>query len=148
MTDAQLSNAVESWIETELLYQEALKHNVDKDAHVKNQIEQKRKEIIASRYADISVAADTNISDQTIDSIYYTQKDKFTITEDLYDLSHIVLINKNAADAVYKRLLKGDKFAQLAKDYSEDQATRVNGGDIGLLAESAFEKDMIDEIKK
>ena len=148
ITENQLSNAIESWIETELLYQEALKHNIDKDKQIKNIIAHKRKEIIAAKFADISIVANIDIKDEIIDSVYYSQKNRFMVSEELFHLGHIVLINKNAADAVYNRLVKGDNFAELAVDYSEDPETIKNNGDIGLISKSSLEDNMVDEISK
>jgi len=146
ITNVQLTNAIETWIETELLYQEALKHNIDKDRLVNSLIEQKRKEIIAIHFVENTVSVEKNISDEEVNSIYQIQKDRFSINEELFRLSHIVLASKNAAEAVYTRLQKGDDFAALAIDYSEDEETRQKGGDIGLLPLSAFEKDMAETI--
>ncbi|MCD6161398.1 MAG: peptidyl-prolyl cis-trans isomerase [candidate division Zixibacteria bacterium] len=148
ITKEQMSNAIDSWIETELLYQEAVKNKIDKDKQTKNLIEQKRKEIIAVKYVDMSVVSSVDIRDEEIDSVYYSQKDRFSVDEDLYNLSHIVLLDKNAADAVYKRLEGGDKFADLAADYSEDSESGKAGGDIGLLPLSAFEHGMMETISK
>jgi parvulin-like peptidyl-prolyl isomerase len=148
MTKAQLAKAVDSWIESELLYQEALKHNIDKDKQVKNLIEQKRKEIIVGKFVDISVATDLEVKDEIIDSVYNSQKDRFSVNEDLFDLSHIVLSTRGGAEAVYSRLVKGEDFIGLAEDYSEDPETRQTGGNIGLLSASSLEKNMLDEINK
>jgi len=142
ITKQQLADAVEAWIETELLYQEALKHNFNKDKQLKNLIEQKSKELVAAKYVDASILTQVDVSDQEIDSVYNSQKDKFSVDEDLYKLSHIVLATQSAADAVHSRLEKGDDFAALAADYSEDPQSRSKGGEIGLLPLSAFEKDM------
>lgn len=148
ITKEQMSNAIESWIETELLYQEAIKNKVDKDDQVKNLIEQKRKEIIAIKYVDKSFLSTIDISDEEIDSMYYSQKERFLVDEDLYSLSHIFMFSENAAKAVYKRLNNGDDFAKLAADYSEDHESRNTGGDIGFLPLSAFEPNMVEIINK
>ena len=148
LTREQLANAVDAWIATELVYQVALKKNVDKKRQVQNLIEQKRKEIIASNFIDEDVAKDIKATDAEIDSIYNSRKQSYSVDEDLYKLSHIVLGNKEAAEAVYSRLLKGDDFGQLAADYSEDKDTRSTGGDIGLLSLSAFSKEMAKVISE
>jgi len=148
ITNVQLTNAIETWIETELLYQEALKQNVDKDRLVKNLIEQKRKEIIAVHYIENAVSDVKNISEEEVDSIYQSQKERFSVSEELFRLSHIMLSSENAAEAVYKRLQKGDDFSALALDYSEDKESRQNGGDIGLVPLSAFEKEMAEAISR
>lgn len=148
ITKEQLSQAIDAWIEAELLYKEALKHNIDKDKRVRNILEQKRKEIIAGKYVDLAVYSEIDVDQSEIDSLYNSRKDMFKSDEEMLNLSHIVLNTEGAANAVYKRLKSGDAFAALAADFSEDKATRKNGGDLGFLPVSAIEEDMVKAIDK
>ena len=146
VSDAQLSKLVDAWIETELIYQEALKHNLDKDQHLLNVIAQKRKDVIAARYVEMATSGAVNLTDQAIDSIYRSNPDQYKVNEEMFKLSHIVLSSPGAADAVYKRLKAGDSFAALAADYSEDQQTRKTGGDLGLVPLSSIESNMVQAL--
>lgn len=147
VTDDQLARAVDTWIETELLYQEALKQNIDKDSRIKNIIEQKRKDIISARYIDLSLTANDSIAEGQIESVYNSKGDMFKAQENMFKLSHIVLSTKGGADAVYNRLVKGEDFETLAKDYSEDNQTRDNGGDLGLVNETGLEDNIKSAFK-
>jgi parvulin-like peptidyl-prolyl isomerase len=148
ITKDQLGRAVEAWIETELIYQEALKQNVDKEKRVKNIIQQKSKDIIAARFIDLSVTMDDIGVGANVDSIYAANQDLFTAQEPMYRLSHIILASKGGADAVYKRLLSGDDFNALVRDYSEDEQSRKNNGEIGLLAESGLEPNLMEALRE
>jgi len=139
----QLQRAIDSWIETELLYQEALKHKIDKDQSIKNMIEQKRKDVIAAKFVDMSIPDDLNITDAVVDSVYQNNEDLFVAQEDMFKLRHIVLSSKSGAEAVYNRLKKGDNFASMVADYSEDEQTRKQEGKLGLLTSSSLENDMV-----
>jgi EpsD family peptidyl-prolyl cis-trans isomerase len=143
LTQQDIAKAIDNWVNMELLYQEAVKHNIDKDIHVLNSIEQAKKSIIARKYLELGMGQNTMPTEREIDSVYQAEKDKFTNKEAGYHLGHIVLKNQKAADAVYVRLQKGDDFAQMAKDYSEDTSSAKAGGDIGFVPESALEKEMI-----
>jgi EpsD family peptidyl-prolyl cis-trans isomerase len=146
LTQEDLAKAIDTWIETQLLYDEALKHNLDKDKQVQNFIDQTTKTIIARKYLDTGIAQNLNVTDAEIDSVYNTEKDKFANNEESYGLSHIVLKAAGPADAVYKRLQNGEDFTKLVTDYSEDTASIKRGGDLGFLPASALEKGMIDAL--
>jgi len=147
ITDEQLARAIDAWIETEILYQEALNHNLHEDESIKNVIFQKRKDLIAARYVEMSLYAGTEVTDQVIDSVYQNNKDMFITQEAMYTLSHIVLSGKSAADAVHNRLNKGDSFVSLVKDYSEDEQTRKQDGALGILPASALEPSMAEALE-
>jgi foldase protein PrsA len=144
MTNEDIAKAVDTWVDMELLFQEAVKHSIDKDKHVLNTIDQTKKSIIARKFLEVGMNKDMMPTEGEIDSVYQQEKDKFTSNEASFHLSHIMLKNQMAADAVYNRLQKGENFAALAGDYSEDTSSMKNGGDIGMLPESALEKEMVD----
>jgi len=148
LTPVQISNAVETWIETELLYQKAINDDFQNKEYIKNQIEQKKKELIALSYVEQSLAETIELSDEEIDSAYNANKQRFVASEDLFHLNHIVLPSKASAEAVITRLNNGDDFGSLAIDYSEDEDSRHNGGDIGLVPLSAFEPSMAESLQK
>jgi len=143
LTQDDITKAIDAWVDMELLYQEAVKHNIDKDKHVLNAVEQSKKSIIARKYLELGMNPNMMPTESEIDSVYQVEKDKFANNETSYHLGHIVLKNQMAADAVYNRLQKGEDFAKLVIDYSEDTSSIKNGGDIGFIPESALEKEMI-----
>lgn len=147
ITQEQVVRLVENWIETELLYQEALKHNIQKDRRIINMIEQQRKEIIAARYADLSLDINTEFTPAQVDSYYNANIDRYIAQESMYRLSHVVLSSKGSADAVYDRLIAGDDFLAIVQDYSEDEISRRNNGDLGILIESGLEPVVINALR-
>lgn len=56
-------------------------------------------------------------------------------------VSHIYMKDENRAKEVMDKLNKGEKFADLAKTYSEDVKSRDNGGDLGWLARGQLVAD-------
>jgi parvulin-like peptidyl-prolyl isomerase len=47
-----------------------------------------------------------------------------------------------------QRLAKGEPLAQLAAEMSEDEATKIRGGDLGYFSESRMARDFMAEIQK
>ena len=55
---------------------------------------------------------------------------------------------KVLADELYKKLENGADFAQLAKEYSEDQGSTLQGGDLGWVTLGAMVPEFEDVMKK
>jgi len=54
------------------------------------------------------------------------------------DLSHILVKTKAKAQSIYNQLKAGADFAKLAKKYSTDKSSGLNGGKLGVQAENAL----------
>ena len=52
------------------------------------------------------------------------------------------------ANKVIEKLNKGEKFADLAKKYSDDEATAINGGDLGYFNLDEMVSEFSDAVKK
>ncbi len=139
VSEHEISEAVESWINTELLYQKGLLAGLDKDPEIKAVIKAGMKEAIATKFVDRELTRNIIVPMNTVDSIYALQKDLYKLDKDRYRASHILVSDASEAEALYNRLKKGDSFAALARDYSKDRQTAEKGGDIGF-----FSPDQID----
>lgn len=51
----------------------------------------------------------------------------------------------NEAKAVIAKLKKGEKFEDLAKDYSDDAATKEEGGSLGIMNKDSYGSDAFDK---
>ncbi|MGL4796438.1 MAG: peptidylprolyl isomerase [Paraclostridium sp.] len=115
---------------------------------------------------------DTKIPEDDIKTYYEENKDKYK--EDKVKASHILISTvdektekamtetkkkeaKKKAEEIYKKVKDGEDFAKLAKEYSEDEYSATNGGDLGFfekgkmvpefeLAAFSLDKGKISEI--
>jgi len=139
MTAEDYRKAVETWINTEVLYQNAVKSGLDKSPEVKALIKFGTRETIANKYIENMLTQSIVVSPEDVNAIYTEQKEKYKLEQDRLKASHILLPTKEEADAVYNRLKKGDDFGALAADYSLDRQSSSIGGDIGYFTEEVME---------
>ena len=90
---------------------------------------------------------ETEISEEAMKKYYEDNKSQFT--EDKVRASHILISTvdkdgkelspekkkeaKKEAEEIYKKVKAGEDFATLAKEYSQDEYSAVNGGDLGFF---------------
>lgn len=141
-------------VEQELLYQAAIKKGLQREPQVKDTLEFYKKAIIGRSYAEYYMK-------KSAKEYYDGHKDEF----EKMQLAHIEIKfappkdpkadkNKKApppkkeqitrskdaalklANEIKARLDKGEEFAKVAKEVSEDSASKNNGGDLGKTAKS------------
>lgn len=148
MKSEGLSEFVENWINTELLYQKAIERGLDDDPEVKAIIKAGIRDAVARRLIDLQLGNKTIISPAAVDSVYASQRDSYRLAEDRFRASHIFSESGRDIDAVYKRLEKGDDFATLARDYSMDRQSAERGGDIGYFGADDIDPAFIEAARK
>ena len=89
---------------------------------------------------------DISISDDEIKAYYDENLDSYRSAT----VSHILISDENTAKEVRERAVKGEDFAELAKEYSEDTGTKENGGSLGTVTYDATEyvQEFTDAFKK
>lgn len=115
--------------------------------------------LTADKVIHKEVTSKINVTPQDIATYYNQHKAEFNLIEPRYHLAHILVTtspqtqgqeisNKahNEAEArkkvqiVLTRLEAGEDFASIAMTYSEDSSTAQNGGDLGIIPESALKQ--------
>jgi peptidyl-prolyl cis-trans isomerase SurA len=115
--------------------------------------------LTADKVIHKEVTSKINVTSQDIANYYNQHKAEFNLIEPRYHLAHILVTtspqtqgqeisNKahNEVEARKKiqtaltRLEAGEDFASLAMAYSEDSSTAPNGGDLGIIPESALKQ--------
>lgn len=121
-----------------------------------------RRALTADKVLHKEVTSKISVTEQDIKDYYNAHRAEFNLIEPRYHLAKIEVTSRadpqtgppnkarNEGDArkkiqtVLTRLDAGDDFASLAMAYSEDPNTAPNGGDLGIVPESALKQPQID----
>lgn len=132
---------LENLITQELLAQKALKEGLDRDPLIKSRIEGMRRQILSQAYEEAFLK--DKLTEDALRSYYKDHGDE--LTEEGVRAAHIMIRfppNPTQADVarsearanlVYQKIREGKDFGTLAREYSDDIATKDKGGEIGHL---------------
>jgi len=118
---------IQELVNRELMLQDALSKNLDKDKDVLFQLEQHRIDILIKHAIRKTMLA-TPITDKEL-KLEYSRRVKTANVKE-YKARHILLKEESKAKAILKELGNGKDFIKLAKAYSTGP-TGKNGGDLG-----------------
>jgi foldase protein PrsA len=110
-------------------YATALKAQNTTDARVRDQLKQK---LLADKIT-AKLTKSITVAPAAISAYYTKNKSQFAVPAQRH-VRHILVKTKAEADKLYKQLKVSDKdFAALAKKYSTDTTSAVNGGDLKMI---------------
>jgi parvulin-like peptidyl-prolyl isomerase len=122
-----LQDAVDTWVNTQLLSEAGTRKGLDKDPNVLAVLKFRKSDAIARRLVENDITNGIAVTPAEIDSAFNEVKGNYVRA------SHILVKTSDEAEAIYNRLKKGDDFGKLAADYSLDKMSAANGGDIGYF---------------
>ncbi|HUP03193.1 MAG TPA: peptidylprolyl isomerase [Bryobacteraceae bacterium] len=142
---------------TEEEFQKQLAERKLTAADLKSQIQ---RQLTVDRLVNEEIGSKIAITDADVANFYNANKASFNLAEATVHMAQILVTPapdpevrnlknskaQNDAEArmkiqdIYARLQRGDDFAQVAQNYSEDPKSVANGGDMGFVPESALEK--------
>lgn len=120
-------------IKKELLYQEALKKGLDKDAEYLKRVEDFKKITLIGKLLEKEMESKAKVSDQEVKDYYEKHKGDLSSVSQIR-ASHILLKTEEEARKILERLRKGEDFAKIAKKSSIDLGSAKNGGDLGFFS--------------
>lgn len=116
----QVNNYIQQWIETELIYQDALKMGLDKSKELRAELEQAKRDLTIRKYLDKYFSQQTGVSDDAALSYYEENKDSYIRISDEIKALHIVVPTIDRANQVRRRIMSGEDFEKVAREVITD----------------------------
>lgn len=115
----QNANYVKQWLQTELLYREALRLKYDKEAQIKERLEKMKKDLLAAEVINrVSKLSDNSIELNSITEFYNQNQNKFIRDKDMVIYLEIVVDDSKTASFI-KQNANLHNFSEYAEKYSK-----------------------------
>lgn len=117
-------------IASELIEQAARKLNLHEEDVITQQLKVAEQTVLGRAYTQKFIA-ENPVSDELIEERYKEFKTEYDGRAE-YRASHILVEDKELADKIQSDVaVDGEKFAELAREHSQDPGSAANGGDLG-----------------
>lgn len=123
---------LEDMVAEQLLYKEALKRGLNRNAEVKELLDEARRKILVAKLIEVEGNKNAGVDEAKIKAFYEAHKEDF-VTPLKLRASHIQVDTEEEANEILQKLKAGADFSQLARQYSKDPS-KERGGDIGYFA--------------
>ncbi len=116
-------------VSEELLYRKAREDRIAERPEVRELLLAAERGLLAQKVIEESLERGVNITESDVATFYEANKQDYAQPERA-KISHIQVATEEAARDALARLEAGEDFAEVAKELSQDEATRGKGGEI------------------
>jgi parvulin-like peptidyl-prolyl isomerase len=119
ITSKQRVNYVRQWIDTELLFQEALRRGIHKEKEIRKRLDQMKKDLLSAELINrhSSGLSKKTITEEAIQEYYEKYKETFIRESDAVKYAEIIVDDLETGWKV-RNLMTPSNFSDLAKEYS------------------------------
>lgn len=143
MTSVNLREFVLSWINDQVLYQEAVAREIDRDETLRKEFENLKRELVISKLLEQTLNKDIAVAEEEMKAYYDANREGFILSDDVVHAHHVLLGSQKEANEVRKRLRAGEPFGTVAQDITQD-SLEADAWDLGYFSRN----DVIEEIAK
>ena len=119
-----LLHATNRWVERTLLYNDAIKNNLQRDKNLINKKEDFYKDLLITSYLNIAKKNKVVINKKDVSDYYNNNKKSFTRLSEERLVRHFVLTSKKEAEKIkkiIKKNKKGEKFEDIIKKHKPER---------------------------
>jgi parvulin-like peptidyl-prolyl isomerase len=120
---------LQGWLAQEILYRQALQDKLSDKPEVQRVVHDLTRQALSQQLMNEQLASKIHVTDSDLQTYYAANKDKY-VEPERAKISHILVKDEGQANDLLKRLKDGADFAAVAKESSQDEATKGGGGRI------------------
>lgn len=128
VTREEKEEFVRRWIDTEILYREALRRGIHKEKRIKKVIDNIKREFLAAELVERELKDNTNITPEEVEEYYRTHQESFTRDQLEVRAKYLLVESRKKAWKVWRQLVRGENFDKLLREHS------IEGGDLGYFS--------------
>jgi peptidyl-prolyl cis-trans isomerase C len=125
---------INSWIETELVYQEAVRQGIDNEPELQAKVDEFQRLLLENEILQRELGIRVKVTDAEIEKYYHDNSDFFLREKEEVRISQIVVDSLGLAGELREQLRNNPtEFSRLAGEYSLDKSGNSDG-DVGYYA--------------
>jgi len=132
LPESQEAEFIDTWVNEELLAQEARRQGLAGDGDLKWELEQIENQLLINKLIEKTFSEKVRITDDEAADFYKKNKSLFTVEEDEVRFLHILTRTQSDAEAALQQIRAGKSFEETARERSVD-SYREKGGDVGFI---------------
>jgi len=147
----QIKMYIDRWVDTQLIYQEAIRHGLHNTLQDELQRELKKVEIeyLAYKFIEQQIQNNILVSDEEIKTFYDENKESFIRDKDEVRTYHTLGTNEEEIDEILEKVKNGEKFEEICKQRAKVKQSLIsNDGDLGFLSQDELPQRLSNEIFK
>ena len=118
---------LQGWLAQEILYRQALQEELSDKPEVKRLMHELTRGALSQQLMNEQLASRIHITDTDVQTYYTANKDQY-VEPERAKIRHIRVNDEERARAVLNGISRGEDFTELAKQSSEDESTKADGG--------------------
>ncbi len=136
---------VEEWVNKELLYQEAMRIEIEKDPEIERLLHDSERNLLSNELLERELSNIAVPGEDELKEYYKNNKEYFELHTNEYKVRYALFDNKQAATEFYRKIKRDQSFSDLAKEFSKDPSSQ-SGGDLGIVNEEFIEPAIWEKI--
>ncbi len=128
-------NLARAYVNNKIITKDVLDSKIKSSTDFNKKIDEIKEQVAQQMFLEKMITQ--KVTPEDLKKEYEKLKSELTGKEE-FKAAHILVKEESTAKTIKAKLAKGSKFEDLAKEYSIDEATKNNGGDVGYFAQGQF----------